>query len=166
MLVTRSLSINDGGFLDLQNNDLVLDYSGASPLGTWNGSAYTGVSGLVASGYDAGAWHGSGIRTSVADSTIELGVAEASLAFNIADAQTRLFDGQTVDASAVLVKYTYAGDANLDGKLDISDLGHLDFNLPIHTNGWFNGDFNYDGKIDISDYGMLDFMLPIQGPPV
>src|SRR5438067_4951862 len=60
--------------------------------------------------------------------------------------------------------YTYGGDANLDGKIEIADYGQIDFNVPLGTNGWFNGDFNYDGKIDISDYGIIDFNIGIQGP--
>ena len=64
------------------------------------------------------------------------------------------------------MKYTYRGDANLDGKIDVADYGRIDFNIPLGVNGWFNGDFNYDGKIDISDYGIIDFNIAIQGAPV
>jgi hypothetical protein len=63
--------------------------------------------------------------------------------------------------------YTYAGDANLDGKVTISDYGKIDFNVGIPgASGWVNGDFNYDGKITISDYGIIDFVVGIQGPPI
>src|SRR5205814_1482555 len=64
-----------------------------------------------------------------------------------------------------LVMYTYGGDANLDGKIDIADYGQIDFNVPLGTSGWYNGDFNYDGKIDIADYGIIDFNIGIQGAP-
>jgi hypothetical protein len=46
----------------------------------------------------------------------------------------------------VLVKFTYAGDANLDDTINVDDYGRIDFNIPLGTTGWFNGDFNYDGK--------------------
>src|SRR5205823_5392822 len=52
VLVTKSLSV--AGRLDLTDEDMVLDYSGTSPLGTWSGSAYGGVSGLIASGRNGG----------------------------------------------------------------------------------------------------------------
>jgi hypothetical protein len=63
----------------------------------------------------------------------------------------------------VLIKYTYGGDANLDGKVTISDYGRIDFNIGLGTHGWFNGDFNHDGKIDINDYGIIDFTVGTQG---
>src|SRR5207248_3818742 len=80
-----------------------------------------------------------------------------------AAAQSSTWAGQTVTGADTLVMYTYGGDANLDGKIDISDYGRIDFNIPLAVSGWFNGDFNYDGKIDISDYGIIDFNVGIQG---
>jgi len=65
----------------------------------------------------------------------------------------------------VLVMYTYAGDANLDGKINVDDYGRIDLNIPLGTSGWFNGDFNYDGKINVDDYGIIDFNVGIQGSP-
>ncbi len=54
----------------------------------------------------------------------------------------------------VLVRLTKLGDANVDGFVDISDLGLLATSW--QTSGlWDNGDFNYDNFIDISDLGML-----------
>jgi hypothetical protein len=85
---------------------------------------------------------------------------------NIASTATATWAGQTVTGSETLVMYTYGGDANLDGKITISDYGKIDFNVGIpDASGWFNGDFNYDGKITISDYGIIDFNIGIQGAP-
>jgi hypothetical protein len=62
--------------------------------------------------------------------------------------------------------YTYGGDANLDGKINVDDYGRIDFNAPLPgASGWFNGDFNYDGKINVDDYGIIDFNVGIQGAP-
>jgi hypothetical protein len=61
--------------------------------------------------------------------------------------------------------YTYGGDANLDGKINVDDYGHIDSSIPIGLNGWFNGDFNYDGKINVDDYGIIDYNIGIQGSP-
>jgi hypothetical protein len=70
---------------------------------------------------------------------------------------------ETVD---VLVKHTYAGDANLDGKINILDYTQIDAGVAAHMTGWSNGDFNYDGKINILDYAIIDSNLPTQGPPL
>jgi hypothetical protein len=54
------------------------------------------------------------------------------------------------------VKYTYYGDANLDGKVDASDYSRIDNGYLNQLTGWFNGDFNYDGAVDGSDYTLID----------
>src|SRR5439155_2375202 len=64
-----------------------------------------------------------------------------------------------------LVMYTYGGDANLDGKINVDDYGRIDFAVPLGISGWSNGDFNYDGKINVDDYGIIDFNVGIQGAP-
>ena len=79
---------------------------------------------------------------------------------------TATFAGQTVTGSDTLVMYTYGGDANLDGRVNVDDYGKIDFNVGLATIGWFNGDFNLDGKIDVDDYGIIDFNVGIQGPPL
>jgi hypothetical protein len=62
--------------------------------------------------------------------------------------------------------YTYGGDANLDGKINVDDYGRIDFNVTLPgASGWFNGDFNYDGKVNVDDYGIIDFNVGIQGAP-
>jgi hypothetical protein len=144
---TSALAVT--GRLDLADNNLILDYAGASPL--------VSVTNLIATGRNGGSWTGNGIITSAANGNLTtLGVAEASQVLDLAANQTALFAGETVDATAVLVKYTYGGDANLDGKLNVDDYGRIDSSIGLVASGWFNGDFNYDGKIDVDDYGVID----------
>jgi hypothetical protein len=64
------------------------------------------------------------------------------------------FEGQTVGDNAVLLKFTYAGDTNLDGDVDANDLGQLALSWQ-HSGTWANGDLNYDGFVDISDLYLL-----------
>ena len=157
----NQIAIGNGGQLDVGTSSLVIDYSagGSSPLAS--------ITSLIASGRNGGGWNGSGIVTSMASGSFTtLSVAEASAALGISGAQTKVFNGQIVDATSVLVKYTYGGDANLDGKINVDDYGRIDFNAPLGTSGWFNGDFNYDGKLNVDDYGMIDFNVGIQGAPL
>jgi hypothetical protein len=51
-------------------------------------------------------------------------------------------------------RYTFAGDANLDGQVDVADLGALATNWQTSSN-WTGGEFNYDGFVDVSDLGAL-----------
>jgi hypothetical protein len=48
------------------------------------------------------------------------------------------------------------GDANKDGKVDVSDLGILAANYGATAGAtWETGDFNNDNKVDVSDLGIL-----------
>jgi hypothetical protein len=66
------------------------------------------------------------------------------------------FDSITVTYADILVKYTYVGDANLDGHVDGSDYSLIDNGYNNHLTGWYNGDFNYDGVVDGADYTLID----------
>jgi len=133
--------------LDLTNNDLVLA-TGAL------GVAETNLANQLKSGYAGGAWNGAGIDSSsaAADPNTALGWARATDLFNSFPA---IFSGQSVNNTALLVRYTTQGDANLDGTTDT-----LDFNLMVSNFGttgqrWFSGDFNYDGSVDTVDFNSL-----------
>src|SRR5439155_12515671 len=94
-----------------------------------------------------------------------IGIATAAQVKGIAGNATAVWAGQTVTGSDALLMYTYGGDANLDGKLNVDDYGRMDSNIGLGTAGWFNGDFNYDGKVNVDDYGILDSNIGIQGAP-
>jgi hypothetical protein len=96
-----------------------------------------------------------------------LGSGPAGAIFGIAGSETALFAGQTVVASDICIKYTWAGDANLDGVLDGGDYGVIDNFVQVPgASGYWNGDFNYDGAIDGGDYGILDNFIQTNPPPI
>ncbi|MEA2735952.1 MAG: hypothetical protein QOE14_2403, partial [Humisphaera sp.] len=171
LLVVGALSITNNGRLDLADNSLVLDYSSAaaSPIGGWNGSAYDGVTGLVQTAHNGGGWDGSGIATSMSDAAVgltTLGIGEASDVLGISAGETALWNGQTVDASSVIIKYTYSGDANLDGFISGDDYSTIDFYVGTSAFGYYYGDFNFDGIISGDDYSTIDFNYGAQGEPL
>jgi hypothetical protein len=146
--------------LDLNDNALIVDYTAAagnvSPLGVRNPYNYTGIAGMIETG--RGQANGWGIVTTRPDAlngVTTLGVGEASQVLGLAGSQTALFSGQTVDATTVLVKYTYAGDANLDGTVGFNDLAALAQHYNSAGGSWPTGDSNYDGKVDFADLVML-----------
>jgi len=158
-----------GARLDIGDNKLITK----DAVGTWTGSNYTDVTGLIRAGRNGGVsgnWSGNGIVTSQSSATTSnftsVGIATAQEAKGIAATATTVWAGQTVTGSDTLVMYTYGGDANLDGKINVDDYGRIDFNVGLPgAAGWFNGDFNYDGKINVDDYGIIDFNVGIQGAP-
>jgi hypothetical protein len=124
---------------------------------------------LIASGRNGGTWDGLGIITSQGDARTNLtalGIAGAAELLGLAPGETGYWQGQIVDATSAIIKYTYGGDANLDGKINVDDYGRIDFNVSLGMSGWLNGDFNYDGKINVDDYGIIDFNVGIQGAPI
>jgi fibronectin-binding autotransporter adhesin len=164
MLKTTALSIGAGAKVDIQNNKIAT----SDAVGTWNGTNYDGVTGLIATGRNGGGWGGTGgIVTSQTQATTSnitsIGVASAAQVKGITATATTVFGGQTVTGSDTLVMYTYGGDANLDGKINVDDYTRIDFNVPLGSSGWYNGDFNYDGKINVDDYTIIDFNVGIQG---
>lgn len=144
----QKLQFSGTGKIDLNDNDMIVDYSSASPLDD--------IRGFISSGFSDGLQTGNGIISTRAKTSpnagesgkTRLGYGEAST-LNLSS-----FDGIAVDGTAVLVKYTYAGDATLDGKVDISDLYQLA--SAFNSSGyWTSGDFNYDGAIDATDLSLL-----------
>jgi Ca2+-binding RTX toxin-like protein len=59
------------------------------------------------------------------------------------------------DGAAVVIRYTLAGDASLDGSVDFNDLVKLaqNYNISVSStdNWWTGGDFTYDGITDFND---------------
>jgi len=113
-----NVTVTGQGQIDITNNKLI---SKNDILGTWDGSKYTGITGLVQSGYHNGAWDGRGIITSIATAATTLGVARADDIGMVG----KNFGGVTAGGNDVLVRYTFAGDADLDGKVGFSDLVRL-----------------------------------------
>jgi len=161
-----NLSTIGSGKVDLTNNTLILTNA---LIGSWNGSAYGGVSGLIASGYHLGAWDGAGLTTSMPDAAAGLttiGIATGQQVRGLGPTDTDTFAGQTITGASTIAMYTYAGDANLDGTIDGGDYGVIDNFIQVAgASGYANGDFNYDGVIDGGDYGIIDNNIQAQGAP-
>jgi autotransporter-associated beta strand protein len=144
--IVPALSIS-AGTLDLNNNAMIVDYTGASPL--------LAIRAQLASGYASGAWNGIGINSTTAanDVTYEtaLGYAEAS-SLGVGD-----FAGHPlVDPTEILIRYTLYGDANLDSIVNALDFNALasNFGLP-GANLWTQADFNYDGQVNSLDFDAI-----------
>jgi len=120
-----------GAGADVKGGRLVLDYNGSASVGPQ-------VLTILDAGYDQSPKFSTGqIRTS-----------------NPAASSKGLGWKDDAAAQTVTVAYTYYGDANLDGQVDVTDLGALATNWQT-ANVWTGGDFNYDGFVDVSDLGAL-----------
>jgi autotransporter-associated beta strand protein len=181
-LVLNSLSIAGGALptatLDVTNNNIVIH----------NGDIGTTLaqlkSGLNASGT---LWTGAGIQSSTAAADAATNTNSTVFAVgaikNI-DKNNNLIYGtwpappspdtgvSGLTTTDVLVKYTYFGDANLDGVVDNTsdyDLWSTGFTNPglAATNGWLYGDFDFSGTVDnTTDYDLWSTGFTHQGGPL
>jgi hypothetical protein len=136
---------------------LIVDYTSASQLAA--------VQALINSARNGGSWSGNGITSAAAQSAPQhnttLGAIEASDFKSIYGANAP-FDGRTIDSSAVLVKYTYYGDADFNGKVNFDDYVRADNGFNNHKTGWVNGDFDGNGQVNFDDYVLIDLAFNTQ----
>ena len=177
LLTTQSVSFTSpgSGALDIANNDLVI-----------TGQSLATVTAMAATGYNLGSWNGPGIISSAAahnsSHLTAVGVisndnGSGTPLYGNGGAVAGTFDGAIPADGNTLVKYTYVGDANLDGKVDGSDYSLIDVaysadaaylaanpgGTSLPYSGWYNGDFNYDGVVDGTDYSLIDNAFNNQG---
>ncbi len=136
------------GKWDLADGALVVDYNAASPSAA--------IRRYLRSGRASRRWNGTGLNSSAAQAdpggTTALGYAESN---DILGASGGAFQGVLVDGSAVLVRFTRHGDANLDGLVNLSDFNRLASNFGGSGKGWSQADFNYDGAVNLADFNAL-----------
>ncbi|HEY7088522.1 MAG TPA: PEP-CTERM sorting domain-containing protein [Tepidisphaeraceae bacterium] len=136
--VVKTLTIANGAAVDLTSNSMIIDYTG--PVGT----LVSDVRGHLRNGR---------LISSAAGTTTRLGYGDNAVL------NKSSFAGQSVDTSSILVKYTYAGDSDLDGDADGVDIGTWATNFTGELGGtgtmvWTQGDWDYDGDVDGVDAGL------------
>jgi autotransporter-associated beta strand protein len=160
------------GHLDLTTRGLVIDYA---PGPGNDAAALASVRSQIISGFNHGTWNGPGIASSSAAADSSNRAVGYALASEVLGPTGGAFMGQSgVDPSSVLVRYTIAGDANLDGNVGFADLVAVAQHYGISDGNarWSAGDLNYDGNIGFADlvavaqhYGGALPANPIAGAP-
>jgi hypothetical protein len=139
VMVVNSLSVGSSSHFDLTNNSMIIDYSGS--VGTLVNDTRLNL------------LHGRLITTASIPADTALGYGD-----NAVLGKTT-FAGQNVDSTSVLIKFTYQGDADLDGDADGVDIGTWATNFTGELGGtgtkvWTEGDWDYDGDVDGVDAGL------------
>ena len=145
------------GLFDVGSNDAIVRNGSLADLSDMARAGQNGSGGLFT---------GNGITSSVAAADANgllryaVGIIPNSyLGSTIYDT----FDGVAVSQSDVLVKFTYFGDANLDGVVDDSDFFLANYGYANGLSGWINGDFDYSGVVDDSDFFLMNYAYANQG---
>jgi hypothetical protein len=123
------------------------------------GGTLTVITDQIKQGRNGGNWLGTGGITSSSAATIFADNSNAhktALAAVLASAVgLSVIDGQNVDPASVILRYTYLGDANVDGKVNALDYNAVATNFGSTGKTWSDGDFNYDGTVNTLDFTAL-----------
>jgi hypothetical protein len=171
-IAVNELAIATGGTLDMMDNDMIIRASAGTKdtvlqqMEGWIDSGRNGLDGSFLTN-----WNGTGITSSTARAwnvaletpfdLYNLGVirnSDLSIATGVPNSHLTTFGNQTVGEHDVLLKFTYTGDANLDGIVSFDDYAAMDaaFFQTIAVLGWATGDVNNDGVINFDDYAAVD----------
>ena len=158
-IYVTSLVLLGTGTMDLSQSDMIVDYTGSSQL--------TSVQTMIARARNNGTWTGSGLTSTAARDNPQrntaLGAIEASEFKSLPGNASAPFGGRAIDTTSVLIKYTYYGDANFDGRVTFDDYTRIDTGFAQRRTGWFNGDFNLSGSVTFDDYVLIDTAFNSQG---
>jgi hypothetical protein len=138
-IVLQTSSLNNSGTLDVQNNELLINYGSSDPIAS--------VREELLAGSNNGSWNGaSGIVSSVA-------AANANYGLGWADGADGVVAG--LSSGQIEVKYTLLGDANLDGTVNGSDFSILAANFGLGATNWDQGNFLFSASVNGSDFSAL-----------
>jgi hypothetical protein len=158
-----TLSVDSSSTLNLQDNDLIV-HSGSNDPNGYN--ALAAVQGLVKTGRNSGAWNGKGLTSTVARSqdnsdgqeSVQLAVVDNTDLGSPLHAWQVGNSSETLGSNDIIIKYTYTGDFNLDGRVDGNDVNiqGLNYDGGASTgNEWAFGDTNDDGVLNANDINTL-----------
>jgi hypothetical protein len=133
-----SVTVNSGSTLDITNNRFIINFGApaADPIST--------IQSLLTTGYNSGAWTGTGIDSS----TAAAGSSGEKLAVGYADGNTDA--GTPAQPNQIVLKYTLAGDANLDGLVNFQDLVAVVQNFNKVAD-WGHGNADYNATTNFQD---------------
>ena len=156
LVFATGLGMAPGGKLDLTDNDMIVPATAAT-----RAAVYQSVFNWIKAARADGAWTGKGLTSSEAAKHAAEQKPYTGLAAIINDKGDgsvfhAKFASVDVGSNDVLVKYTYNGDANVDGVVNADDYFQIDQGYISHKGGYHNGDFNYDGVVNADDYFLID----------
>jgi MYXO-CTERM domain-containing protein len=144
-----SLTINTSGRLDVGNGGIAINY------GTPANDPVANIASYLTSGYAGGAWTGT---AGIISTTAQGSSSSAVLSVGYADGNTD--NGTPAGPNQILVKYTLAGDANLDGFVNSADLLSVIQNFNKSGTDWVHGNFTYSSSAPSTT--SADLLLVIQ----
>jgi hypothetical protein len=146
-----SITINPGSQLDLGNNTFYINY-GDQP------DPISLIAADIQSGYNGGAWNGSGIVSSY---VVTANAQGSSYGVGYADGVDGIVSG--LSSGQIELMPTLTGDATLSGTVTFGDFQLLSQNFG-GPGGWDQGDFDYQGTIGFGDFQLMSQNFGVSMP--
>jgi hypothetical protein len=136
----------------------VLDVGEGALISRAGGPSQASFQAWLASGYNGGAWNGTGTDGAINSSLAADASSPAdAVGYGLgSDLAITSIGGFNIAAGDVLVRYTLYGDTDLNQVIDGDDYARTDNGFNTAATGWTNGDFDYNDLIDGDDYALID----------
>jgi hypothetical protein len=148
--------VQNTGTIDI-NAGMVVRYTTTSPL--------PALRAQIAAARNFGSWNMPGItstnaRNAPAHNTT-LGIMEGTEFQSIYGTAAPFF-GYASNNTSVLIRYTYYGDSDFNGRVNFDDYVRTDAGFNNHLTGWLNGDYDLNGVVNFDDYVLIDLAFNTQ----
>jgi T5SS/PEP-CTERM-associated repeat protein len=147
-------TLSSSGVVDLNDNDLLIHS---------DQKAY--VTQAIRAARNGGLWDAPGITSTAAKNNPQhnttLGVLSGA-EYSAVNGGTTQFNGRGFIPADTLVKYTYYGDTDFNGRVNFDDYVRTDNGFNNHLTGWLNGDFDGNGVVNFDDYVLIDLAFNTQ----
>jgi autotransporter-associated beta strand protein len=160
--VLAGVLVEAGGTATLGTSNAIIVNGGGI---IFSGTSTSEIFNDLQAGYNGGAWNGTSYHA-ITSATAAADPTHLHALGMLQPAAATTFEGQSLGTGDVAVKYTYYGDANLDGRVTSTDYTKIDNGFLSGLTGWQNGDFNYDGTVNGSDYTLIDNAFNTQGAQI
>jgi T5SS/PEP-CTERM-associated repeat protein/autotransporter-associated beta strand protein len=133
-----SVTIGTGSQINLTTGGLRINFgANADPVAM--------IKSYLTTGYNNGTWTGTGLTSS----TAATGTPGETLSVGYSDGNNDV--GTPAQPNQILVKYTLAGDSNLDGLVNFNDLVTVVQNFNKGGTDWAHGNFLYGASTNFND---------------
>ncbi|MGN6368036.1 MAG: beta strand repeat-containing protein [Phycisphaerae bacterium] len=143
-----------GGVKTVRTANLTID-GGLTPIGTLNITTQKMIvepgagKAVVLAELLAQAAYGRTHSTGIVDTLLPAGYGVAVVDNALVGKLT--FGGVQADGGSILISQELLGDANIDGKVDLTDLSTVLNNFGVATNAWTSGNFDGAATINLTD---------------